>query len=95
LQEHIDKAWDSIKELKKKYLLEGLSWHHRVIHGIIKEQPGISSGNLRDVYLKLCNQGGKKPIAMRTLSAYLARLIEMKLIASEQVEKRGRSLKIL
>ncbi len=94
-KEHILKAWNSIKDLRKKYLLEDLTWHHRALYNLIKERPGISSKHLWEAYLKVCNLEKKKPIATRTFSAYLARLKEIKLITSEGVEKRGRIFRIL
>jgi len=94
-EEHLNNAWNSTNELKKKYMLEGLTEHHRILHDIIKEQPGISSGKLWESFLKACNQEGKKPIATRTFSAYLARLIKLALIAAERAEKRDRVFRVL
>lgn len=93
--EHINRAWDSTKDAKKRYLLEKLTEHHRIIYGIIREQPSISSGKLWEYYLKVLTKLNRKPIATRTFSAYLSKLIETRLILAEQSDKRNRIFKVV
>ena len=81
--EYINMAWSSAKELKTRYLLEGLSEHHRLIHGIIGQRPGNSSGRIWADYIRACVQLRRRPIATRTFSAYLSKLIELRLILGE------------
>jgi hypothetical protein len=45
--EHLDTAWSSAKEFRKKYLLDKLGEHNRLIQGVVGERPGSSSGHIR------------------------------------------------
>jgi cell division control protein 6 len=95
LDEHVNVAWSSTKELKKKYLLEALSEHHKLIYGIIGEKPGNSSGKIWETYIKACADTGRKPIATRTFSAYLSKLIELKLISAEYAGRNVRIFRVI
>jgi orc1/cdc6 family replication initiation protein len=89
--EHVDKAWNSTKDLKQKYLLDSLTAHHRIIYDIVHDSPGCSSNHIRQVYLHACKVEDRKPIATRTFSLYLNRLISLKLIHFERTGKNCRN----
>lgn len=89
-EDHISRVCHSTKKLRKKYLLEGLTWHHRTIYNIIGKQPGISSAFLWKSYLTTCEKEKEGPVATRTFSAYLSKLLGMKFIISRQANNRGR-----
>ncbi len=94
LNEHITEAWDSTRELRKKYSLERLSEHHKLIYKVINEQPGNSSGKIWEAYAKSCLQKGKKPIATRTFSDYITKLIDLNLIKAEYIGRNVRAFRI-
>jgi orc1/cdc6 family replication initiation protein len=89
--EHISQGFGSARELKQHYLLQGLTVHHRIIFDLIKTcgQPGVLSNTLWQSYLKHCSETGKRPVAGRTFSAYLATLVSLGLVESERAMMRG------
>lgn len=91
---HIDQARNSTMGLKKKYLLEGLTWHNKTIYSIVKEQPWIDSQKLWEKYLKICTEKARKPIAIRTFSFYLAKMIDVSLLDWEPLGRRSRIFRI-
>ena len=93
--EHIDAAWSTVKALKKKYLLERLGEHHKVLHKLIHEQPGSSSGQIWAAYNKFCESSVTKPIATRTFSAYLSKLIGLGLIRAEYTGRNVRTFRVV
>lgn len=56
---HIENAYNSAKDIKKTYLLNKLTEHHRILHGLIKKAGEIKSGVLWLAYMKECRKLGK------------------------------------
>lgn len=91
------KGWNSVKDLKKSYLLSKLTQHHRLLHEIIRKQREILSGKLWSLYLRQCQRNGIRPMAVRTFSIYTNKLVELGLIKAERALVKGkvRLLKIV
>lgn len=88
---HVERAWNSAKELKKTYLLRRLPDHHRLLYELIAKKPGILSGDLRRFYLKTCNARKIKPIAIRTHVNYCKKLVELGLVQAKRAVIQGKT----
>ena len=85
----ITKGFEEIREVKRKYMLEKLGEHHKLIYEIIKKNPRIISGKLIMRYKSECRKIGLDPKSPRTLNNYLNRLIALKYIKSVRANMRG------
>lgn len=77
------RAFGEMKLVKRKYQLDRLTPHHRVIVDLIEREPGITSQALWEAYQVECEKDRRSPVALRTFTIYVARLIQLKLIRSE------------
>lgn len=89
-EKDIKKGFNSSKDLKKTYLLNKLTTHHRLLYDLIKEKRTIHSGTLWKVYLERCAKLKKHPIALRTFSEYMNKLIELDLVQWDRALVRGK-----
>lgn len=89
-EKHVKEGFNSAKELKKSYLLNKLSSHHRLLLDLVKEKKAIHSGHLWKVYMERCAKLKKQPIALRTFSEYMNKLIELDLIQWDRALVRGK-----
>ncbi|MBI3413005.1 MAG: AAA family ATPase [Candidatus Aenigmarchaeota archaeon] len=91
LAQHVESGFTSARELEQRYLLQSLTEHHRAIFELIKGSgsEGMLSNTLWQGYLRHCSDIGKRPVASRTFSAYVATLISVGLIESERADMRG------
>ena len=89
-EKHIREGFNSAKDIKKTYLLNKLTTHHRMLYEIVKEREEIKSGELWKAYLEKCKKLGKQPIALRTFSEYMNKLIELDLIQWDRALVRGK-----
>jgi cell division control protein 6 len=87
--EDVLKGWNSAKDLKKTYLLNKLSEHHRLLYEVVKRQKQVLSGEARKLYLKECEAKKLKPMAARTYSIYTNKLIKLGLIKAEKPLAKG------
>ncbi len=88
--EYVKKGWNSAKDLKKTYMLNKLTVHHRLLYELIEKNGEILSGKLWTVYLNACRKKRMKPIALRTYSDYTNKLKELGLIKAERASVRGK-----
>jgi len=88
--EDVRKGWNSAKDLKKTYLLNKLTEHHRLLYGIVKKQKEVLFGKLWSLYLKEYQKIKLRPMAVRTYSIYTNKLIELGLIKAERPLVRGK-----
>ena len=88
-EEDVAKGFEEVKEIKKKYNLEALSPHHRLIVEVAKENPGILSTNFYEVYQKEARERGLNPKSNRTFSNYVSELIELVFLKVERANIRG------
>ena len=87
---HIREGWQAARDIKKEYMLNKLTSHHRMLYEIIKSKPGIKSGELWNAYLQECEEEHIRPIAERTFSLYMHKLIETGLVKAERAMVRGK-----
>ena len=87
---HIREGWQTAKDIKKEYMLNKLTSHHRMLYEIIRLNPGIKSGELWNTYLQECEEKRIRPIAERTFPLYIQKLIETGLIKAERAMVRGK-----
>lgn len=87
---HVKAGHNESKDIKKTFLLERLNSHQRLLHELVKEKKEINSGELWKAYLERCRTIQKPPIAVRTYSEYMNRLIEMELVQWDRALVRGK-----
>jgi cell division control protein 6 len=87
---HIIEGYCSAKDMKISYLLNKLSSHHRILYNLVKEKSQINSGTLWNAYLTECKTRRKQPIALRTFSEYMNKLIELDLVQWDRALVRGK-----
>ncbi|MEM1557763.1 MAG: hypothetical protein QXL27_00975 [Candidatus Bathyarchaeia archaeon] len=59
-------AYEEVKDIKRKYLLEKLGHHHKLIYEIVKKNPGITSSDFYDMYVQEAGNQGLNPKSDRT-----------------------------
>jgi len=89
-EKHVNEGFSSAKDIKKTYLLNKLTTHHRLLYEIVREKGSIHSGQLWKAYLERCSSLGKQPIALRTFSEYMNKLIELDLVQWDRALVRGK-----
>ncbi|MHA1267952.1 MAG: Cdc6/Cdc18 family protein [Candidatus Helarchaeota archaeon] len=89
-EKHIREGYNSAKDIKKTYLLNKLTTHHRMLYDLVKERKSIHSGQLWKIYLEKCASLKKQPIALRTFSEYMNKLIELDLVQWDRALVRGK-----
>jgi Cdc6-like AAA superfamily ATPase len=87
---HIKNGYNSSKDLEKSYLLDRLNSHQRLLYELVKENNEINSGELWKLYLEKCRKLQKHPIAMRTYSEYMNKLIELELVHWDRALVKGK-----
>ena len=89
-EKHVQAGHNSSRGSKKAWLLERLSSHHRLLYDLVKEHGQINSGELWEAYLDECREINKPPIALRTFSEYMNKLIELDLVRWDRALVRGK-----
>lgn len=89
-ENHIKGGFTSAKGTKKTYLLDKLTSHQRLLYDLVAERGEINSGELWQAYLARCNSLTKPPIALRTFSEYMNKLIELGLVRWDRALVRGK-----
>lgn len=88
--EDVRKGYNSAKDLKRTYLLNKLTEHHRLLYEVVKRQKQALSGGVWKLYLKECEANKLKPMAVRTFSSYTNKLKELGLIKVERALVKGK-----
>jgi len=88
-EEDVDKGYDAVKEIKKKYELERLTPHHKLVVRILKKHGEISSTDFYNFYRREAKKQKLKAKSQRSLNNYIADLIELKYINVERARTRG------
>lgn len=86
----IKAGYSSTKNLEKNRFLDRLSSHHRLLYELVKRKKEVNSGELWKIYLEKCKKLGKHPIAVRTYSEYMNKLIELDLVHWDRALVRGK-----
>jgi len=85
----VDKALEEAKEIKRKYQLEKMGEHYKLIYEIVKKNPRILSSNLFNFYRKEAREHGLNPKSIRTFSNSVKELIELGYLRIERAKIRG------
>lgn len=85
----MNKGYEAVKEIKKKYELEKLTPHHKLIVEILKEHGEISSTDFYSFYKKEAGKQGLKVKSSRSFNNYVAELVELNYIKVERAKVRG------
>jgi len=88
-RENVEKAYEEVVEIKRKYMLEKLGEHHKLIYDIVKKNPGITSHNLFLKYRNECRKMGLVPKSERSLTSYTDDLINLHYVKIERAKVRG------
>lgn len=83
-------GYSSTKELEKTRFLDKLTSHHRLLYELVKKRKEVNSGELWKLYLSECRREKMQPIAIRTYSEYMNRLIEVGLVHWDRALVRGK-----
>jgi Cdc6-like AAA superfamily ATPase len=88
-EEDVNRGYEEVKEIKRKYYLERLTPHHKVLLDIVRKHPQISSENFYNVYKLECKKLLLNSKSSRTFSNYVKELIELGYLRSERAKVRG------
>ena len=86
----LEEQMKDVKDTRKDHVLNSLTQDHRMLYEIVKQKGKILSGDLWEEYLQRCSQLRRKPLAPRTFSDYVNRLVRAGLITSERARVRGK-----
>jgi orc1/cdc6 family replication initiation protein len=89
-EKHIKEGYNAAKDIKKTYLLNKLTTHHRMLFELVRERKEINSGELWEAYLERCKAQDKPAIALRTFSEYMNKLIDLDLMRWDRTLVRGK-----
>ena len=87
--EDIQEALRKTGGLKKRYALNNLSEHHRLIYRIVKEAGTIKAGDLWKLYCSQAKEHGLGHMAKRTFQHHKRKLLELRLLEEKQGRGRG------
>lgn len=94
---HSDVAhiWNDIDREPKQCILASLTPDHRTLYDLVRTRRRIASAHLRKLYLKQCERLRREPVAIRTFSKYMSRLMQCGLVACERAlpNSQGRLFK--
>jgi len=85
----VEEGYEATKEIKKKYELERLTAHHRLIVKILKQCKGISSSDFYEIYKWVAKKRGLNVKSRRSFNNYLTDLIELNCVKVERARVRG------
>jgi len=75
--------------LRRRYLLKGLSDHHRLLYQLVQEAGEISLRDLWISYRRRAPERGLAPMARRTFNHYRQFLVANRLLRERQAKGRG------
>jgi Cdc6-like AAA superfamily ATPase len=87
--EDVKKGFEEVREIKRKYMLEKLGEHHKLIYEIIRDTPGITFKKLILTYKNQCEKEGLRMKSSRTLTNYINRLITSGYVKFERANTKG------
>ncbi len=85
----VERGYEEVKEIKKKYYLERLTLHHKLLVKIVEENPKIHSGDLYEEYKRKVRNDRLKPKSNRTINNYINDLVDLGYVRSERAKVRG------
>jgi len=87
--EDVEKVYQEVREIKRKYLLEKLGSHYELIYKIVKKNPGITSKEFYEAYKQEARKQGLNPKSKRMFSNYVNILIKLDYLEAERVNIKG------
>lgn len=87
--EDVEKGYEEVKYIKRKYLLEKLGNHYKLIYEIVKKKPGITSKKFYETYKKETKKRGLNPKSNRMFNNYINILIRLNYLQVERVKTKG------
>ena len=88
-EDEVKQGFEKASEIKRKYILQRLGKHYQLIYEIVRENAGITSGELFSIYRDRCKKLGLSPISNRSISNYIKTLQNIHLIKTEKAGIRG------
>jgi len=88
-EEDVDKGYDMVKEIKKKYELERLTPHHKLIVRILKKHGEISSTDFYNFYRREAEKQELRAKSQRSFNNFLTDLIVLNYIEVDRAKVRG------
>jgi len=85
----VKKGFEEVKDIKRKYMLEKLGEHHKLIVEIARKKRGILSGDFYRVYKHEARKRKLIPKSKRTFSNYVSELIELGFLNFKRAKTRG------
>lgn len=89
--QHITQVGNGMVEQPQESVIDSLTPDHRMLYDIVREHHEIDSVTLRQRYLDKCRTMARVPIAVRTFSKYVSRLIYARVITCESARLKGRA----
>lgn len=86
----IKAGYGSPEEPEKTRFIDKLSYHQKLLYELVKKKEKINSGELWKAYLQRCKELQKQPLALRTFSKYMNKLIEMELVQWDRALVKGK-----
>lgn len=89
LKKHVKTFSQKNGDFYESYLFDNLTYHHKLIFKILKKDKEIISGDLWNLYMYECKKQNIEPIAKRTFSLYVKRLLDLKIIEARRAKTKG------
>ena len=89
IAEDVKQAYKGVNGIKRKYTLEKLGFHHKLIFEIVEKNPMITSTNFYESYKNQVKGQGLTPQSMRTFSNYVNQLIKLGYLKIDRAKARG------
>jgi len=89
MEEDLEKGYEEVKQIKKKYYLNRLTPHHKLIVDIVRRHPRILSSVFYQTYRSELRKIMLNPKSSRTFNSYVHDLIELGYLMVERVSTRG------
>jgi len=87
--EDVKKGYEKVKYIKRKYLLDKLGSHYRLIYEIAKNNPGITSKKFYEKYKQEARRQGLNPKSNRMFNNYIYFLMRLGYLQAERVKTKG------
>jgi orc1/cdc6 family replication initiation protein len=87
--EDVEKGYEEVKDIKRKYYLERLTPHHKLMVKIVKKNQGICSGAFYDAYKHEARKSGIRSKSSRTFNNYVNDLVDLGYLKVERAKTRG------
>jgi len=87
----VAQVWHELTQPPRECILSSLTPDHKMLYDVIRERREVTSARLRELYLEGCQRLHRKPIATRTFTKYMSRLIQCGLVTCERARVKGQT----